>query len=250
MAKLSVLQKQIKQAFSLEQLEQLFVPPEEISNYLKFQIVPVEILVKALWNYKEENEELSGKLEQNIKRNGQVENIQIRELDTGYYEIINGNHRYDNVISLGRKFVIVFNHGKISQAEAMRIAIETNESGFEPNTIKLADRIHEILQVFTLEDLVSTMPYTQDQLENYDKLLSFDWGQFNNNDNFGLGGGSEPDQNKSLELKITEETFNLWNKWKDKIKELFSIDNEGLIFEFAIINALAIPDNQLKKEGA
>ena len=60
---------------------------------LGFIEVPIDKLVKADWNYKTEDDKKQEKLKENIKRNGQIENILIRELDTGYYEVVNGNHR-------------------------------------------------------------------------------------------------------------------------------------------------------------
>jgi ParB-like chromosome segregation protein Spo0J len=43
-------------------------------------------LVKADWNYKVDNEALAEKLANNIKRNGQIENIIVRELDKEEYK--------------------------------------------------------------------------------------------------------------------------------------------------------------------
>src|SRR3972149_2059713 len=69
-----------------------------------YKLMPIEILVKADWNYKADDEEKSNKLTNNIKRIGQVENIQVRELDTGYYEVINGNHRLDCLQKIDKKY--------------------------------------------------------------------------------------------------------------------------------------------------
>ena len=55
--------------------------------------IPTDKLVKADWNYKTEDQEKQEKLKENIKRNGQIENIIIRELETGFFEVVNGNHR-------------------------------------------------------------------------------------------------------------------------------------------------------------
>ena len=92
--------------------------------------IQISKLVKANWNYKEENEKQTDKLLNNFKRNGQIENILIRELDTGFYEVVNGNHRLDVMKILKLKKAHAYNFGKISLAEAQRIAIETNETKF------------------------------------------------------------------------------------------------------------------------
>ena len=138
----------------------------------------IEQLVKADWNYKEDDQEKAIKLKNNIKRNGQIENIIIRELDTGYYEVINGNHRLDVMQELDFKKIMTYNFGKITQQQAMRIAIETNETKFPADTVKLSEIIREISTEFNIEDLVETLPFTEQQIEAYDKLIDFDWSQF------------------------------------------------------------------------
>ena len=45
-----------------------------------YEDLEVSKLVKAKWNYKEENNVLTNKLLANIKKNGQVENLLVREL--------------------------------------------------------------------------------------------------------------------------------------------------------------------------
>ena len=57
--------------------------------------VKVSHLSKAAWNYKDEDAEQTKKLIANFKRNGQVENLQIRQRGNGSYEVVNGNHRLD-----------------------------------------------------------------------------------------------------------------------------------------------------------
>lgn len=137
--------------------------------------LPVEKLVKADWNYKTEDEEKSRVLRNNIKRNGQIENILVRELDTGFYEVVNGNHRYDVFIQLGLSEVMCFNLGKISFAQAKRIAVETNETKFENDQLKLAELLRELDMEFGTEDLVSSLPFSEQELDNFKKLLEFDF---------------------------------------------------------------------------
>lgn len=125
----------------------------KVIDQSRFVLLKTDQLVKADWNYKEDNDELKEKLKANLKRNGQLENIVVRELDTGYYEIVNGNHRYDAIVDLGLTEVMCYNLGKISTAHAMRVAIELNETRFGTNDIKLAQTIATIGSEFGLEEL-------------------------------------------------------------------------------------------------
>lgn len=140
-----------------------------VADIKKYKAIDIVKLVKAPWNYKEEDAKLSEKLVANIKRNGQVENLIVRKLDTGCYEIVNGNHRYDALIAVGAKKAIVHDLGVVSEVEAKRIAIETNETKFSTDKTKLSDLIDEIVKEFDMDDVLASMPFTQDEI---DKFLS------------------------------------------------------------------------------
>jgi len=154
------------------------MPKKKVKYDLGFIDVEVKQLVKADWNYKEEDIDKAEKLNNNIKRNGQVENIIIRELKTGFFEVVNGNHRLDAFSELKLDKVHCFNVGKISDAHAQRLAIETNETKFPTDNIKLAKVIGEISKEFNMDELLLTMPYNEEELEDMKKLLEFDWEQF------------------------------------------------------------------------
>tara|TARA_R100000664_G_C2720663_1_gene114269 strand:+ start:76 stop:723 length:648 start_codon:yes stop_codon:yes gene_type:complete len=214
---------------------------EKKGNKLGFIEIPVEKLVKADWNYKTEDPEKQEKLKENIKRNGQIENIIIRELKTGFFEVVNGNHRLSVLKTLNIEKAYSYNLGKISQAQAMRIAIETNETKFETDSIVLAERIKEISAVF--DDLELTMPYSKQELENFKTLTDFDWNQY---DTEQIDTLSDTEFNKTITLKITDETYKRWLELKDRMKNINGYSNESKVFEFAIIEALNIPIESYK----
>ena len=133
-----------------------------LDKYIKLKI---EDLVPADWNYKTDDEFKAEKLKNNIKRNGQIENLIVRELNTGYYEVCNGNHRLSVFKELGFKEVVCYNLGKISQIQSQRIAIETNETKFGIDDEKFSNLLRELKDEFSFEDLVDTMPFTENELK-------------------------------------------------------------------------------------
>lgn len=161
---------------------------------------PIKKMVPADWNYKEDDEEKAENLRNNIKRIGQVENILIRELDTGFLEVINGNHRLPVFKELKINKPVCFNFGKISLAAAQRIAVETNETKFDSNANSLAAIIKEISAEFEIEELSTTMPYTQDELSSMIKLHDFDWDQYSDD---GEDEEDEEDENEEEDHIIT-----------------------------------------------
>lgn len=132
-----------------------------IKNYLEINLSD---LIKADWNYKTEDEHKSKKLRANLSANGQVQNLIVRELPggIGVYEVVNGNHRLDDMKALGWKTAICCNLGQISLSQAKRIAIETNETNFLPDDEKLGELLWELVGEIGVDDLLETMPFDAD----------------------------------------------------------------------------------------
>lgn len=166
-----------------------------LNNY---KAIPVRDLRNADWNYKSSDESLSEKLAENIKRNGQIENLIVRSLGEGMFEVVNGNHRLDVLRKLGVENAICYDLGDISLPQAKRIAIETNETKFDTNNVKLAQLLKELSVEIPIIDLEATMPYSIKELENRIKMVDFDWEQFQKNSN---------DKEETTEKEEAEEGF-------------------------------------------
>ena len=214
----------IKPAFSETILSS--ISENERHDYLKYKIFPIQLLVKADWNYKEENNFMSDKLKENLKRNGQIENIQVRLLQTGFYEVINGNHRLDEMVDLGRKTVIAYDHGVITKQEAIRKTIESNETKFIANPRILAELMNEIATEFGDADIAFTMPYTEDEIRNLKSMLDLD--------NGGGGGNGKQVSTSSLKEKFGISPFSVldaasgaWQERKNKWLDLGIKSEEG-----------------------
>lgn len=136
--------------------------------------IAVEKLVYADWNYKRDNDELLEKLKNNIKRNGQIENIIVRELDTGFFEVVNGNHRVKALEQLNIQTVVAYNLGSITLPQAQRIAIETNETRFETQAPRLEALLSEIMNEFDLDDISDTMAFNADEITALAKIEEYD----------------------------------------------------------------------------
>jgi len=149
-----------------------------------FKEIELNKIIKAEWNYKEDNEELRSKLKSNIIRNGFIESVIVRELEEDSYEMVNGNHRLDVLNELNYDKVMCYNLGNITENQAKRIAIETNETRFKSDKNKLVDIISELQKEFDTDELLETMPYSSEQLNNLDSLIDgFSIDQYSNDAN-------------------------------------------------------------------
>jgi len=205
-----------------------------IVNAANYQLMKTESLTKAIWNYKQDDAELLGKLIENIKRNGQIENIIVRELPTGFFEVVNGNHRYDALKAMGVEEIMVYNLGaNVSEPEAKRIAVETNETRFKTDNLELAKIVNELAGQFSLENLAETMPFSEDELVNYVKMTEFDWDALEEKQN-----DSKVDEDNTKvdgdEIKVVI-TPSLKHRWK-QIKKSLEMNNQEA-FEFAVVAA-------------
>ena len=139
--------------------------------------IPIKKLVSAPWNYKVDDSDRAKDLKANIERNGQLENIIVRKIENGKYEVVNGNHRLDAFNDLKMKKVFCYNLGKVTIEESQRIAVETNETRFDSDGLALAKIIDGLIgdDGFAIEDLATTMPYSVEELEGFGELTDFNW---------------------------------------------------------------------------
>ena len=205
--------------------------------------IKISKLIKAVWNYKEENKTLTEKLTENIKRNGQIESIMIRELDTGFYEVVNGNHRLDVMSHLKIKKAHCYNFGKISEAQARRIAIETNETNFKSDPLKLAGLVKELTTEFNIEELTKTMPYDEAQLNEMIEINDFDWNELSSK---SLDDENYKEKYVKINLEASEYTYKLWLDINKKMEKILGYKNEAKVFEFMCAEMNNLPLESIK----
>lgn len=180
---------------------ELKMAKETKKHNLGFVTIPINQLIEADWNYKNDDPEKEIKLLENIKRNGQLENIIVRELETGFYEVVNGNHRLRVFNQLQYDSIFCFNLGVISVAAAERIAIETNETKFQTDTVRMAQVLNEIIQEYGIEDVEATMPFNHAELEAFQKLLDF------NPNDFGESGSDGNPASPKITVECSHENL-------------------------------------------
>lgn len=170
-----------------------------------YQWLPLMVLAKAPWNYKDEDAALSAKLKANIQRNGQVENLVVRQIADQEFEVINGNHRLDIFAQLQIDPIYVYNLGEITLEQAKQVAIELNETRFDPDTIRLARIVTDLAKTSDGANITQTTAFDPEDIKRLNDLIDFSWQNFD-------GDPTQPDQKIALEL--TPLQFAVWEKWR------------------------------------
>jgi len=202
-----------------------------------FKEIQLKKLVKADWNYKDNNDQLTAKLKENIKRNGQIENIIVRLLPTGFYEVVNGNHRLTALQQLNIPSIVAYDLGSIGLAQAQRIAIETNETRFDTNQDQLALCIQEILNDEVLntsiEDLSKTMPFDEKDLQTLLDNLNHA-----NQEEDDVDPEEESSNLKTFKFMLTSPTHKKFRLCIDQLKEMLNTSHHKDKGDNAVINFL------------
>ena len=204
----------------------------------KTQLVDMNVndLIKADWNYKTDGtEEQISKLMNSIKEDSSVGVLAVREIEKGF-EVIDGNHRFEAVKRLGWDKIPCENFGSITKAKAITIARRRNHKWFEDDLLSYAQIFNDIvLAEYDMEDLEKFMPDTKEEMEDFEKILDFNFQDFDSNEEY-------EEEFKSVSLKLPESVYVLWLQWKQKAQELTGSDSEITAFEYAIVEALNIPE--------
>lgn len=154
----SVLRKQIKPAFTQAVLATM--PKTEAEIAKNYKIIPTGLIIKADWNFKTDDQAKAQKLLASVKRSGQIINSQVRLLKTGYYELVDGNHRKDVYDTLGTKFVLAYDHGEISANEAKLLALQI-KTEFDVNRDKTKQVFQDLLAEFDFKELDEIVDFAQ-----------------------------------------------------------------------------------------
>lgn len=137
---------------------------------IEFLTVPVTALRKNPWNTNKVNPDDELKIRESLRRNGMFKPIIVRELDElslssppqKVYEILGGEHRWEQAIELGATEVPIANLGKITDKQAKEIGIIDNARYGADDTLGLAEILKEIGDV---PELQSFLPYGQADID-------------------------------------------------------------------------------------
>jgi len=192
----------------------------------KVFLAPVADLVKAPLNFKEDYDVQLAKLIANLRRNGQVELVQLRELGDGKFEVVNGNHRLDAFNVLGWTQVLAYNLGAVSVEDAQRLALELNETRFRSDHLRIAGIVAALSERYSMEDLESTLPYSRADLDSYLEALGKEAAKVAEEQAAAAAVDVTPKDGLQLVLRLGAADEALWSKIKEAFAGVTDVNEE------------------------
>ena len=111
-----------------------------------------------------------------------------------------------------------------------------------------------ISEEFSLEEMVLTMPYTQEEIDNFRDIAGFEFDNYEmpeiktteSNQNSNQSDLPDDVENvKTILLRVEEPVYNLWKEWLNKVNVRLGYDSANKAFEIAVVEALNLPDDHL-----
>lgn len=136
---------------------------------MKVVDIAVDRLLPALWNPNMLGTEMAQKLRNSLEKYGQVENLVVRPVGSGMYEVIGGNHRLriltDSGVSLAPCVVV-----DVTDSDARLLAQALNRVQGEDDIGLKAELLRDILGSMTREEALSILPESAATLRELETL--------------------------------------------------------------------------------
>jgi hypothetical protein len=130
---------------------------------IKYLTVPVGELRKNPWNTNKVSAADELKIRKSLQRNGMFKPIIVREVaGVPGYEILGGEHRWEQAIELGVQEVPVANLGLITDKQAKEIGVIDNARYGTDDTLSFSELLKEIGDVTELQEF---LPYGSEDLD-------------------------------------------------------------------------------------
>lgn len=153
--------------------------------------VPIGDLRKNPWNTNHTSVENNAKIRRSIERNGVFKPIIVREVfGVPGYEIVGGEHRWEQAAALGHLTIPIANLGEIDDKRAKEIGVIDNSRYGADDTLSFAELLKEIGDPDELKDF---LPLGQSDLDALFSAQSIMLEDLDLEDNFDAADVEEMD---------------------------------------------------------
>lgn len=226
-------------------------------NYL---MLPVSKIKPNNWNPNKLQDWQIEKLKDSIKKFGFIDPITVRELDDGYYEILDGEHRGEAILCILSELknmqdthwidkydsklralladdpikIPAISIGKITDEQAKQVTLALSLHGL-PDTIALAELLKELDDAIGYEELEKIAPYTKDDLDALLSIENYDLEEHLRNPNI-----EQDEQHEYLNISFRVHTSKLpiIEHGIDRIMDLLGVRKYSSAYDGAVLEAM------------
>lgn len=153
-----------------------------MKNPVVFLTVPIFELRKNTFNTNQVSPENESKIRRSLERNGMFKPVIVRQVpDLAGYEIIGGEHRWEQAVELGHAEVPIANLGFITEIQAKEIGVIDNARYGADDTLSFAELLKELGDIGDLQEF---LPYGESDLDTIFASSSIDLDSLEIDENF------------------------------------------------------------------
>jgi len=138
--------------------------------------VNINSLIPNPWNVNKTTPRQQEAIAESLGEYGQVIAILCRK-QGDKYQIIDGEHRYQELVKSGVKTAVINVIEDISDAHAKKLSIILNETRGYADRVDLGRLLDEI-KIDMGDDLITALPYDPQELDQLIKASQYDWESF------------------------------------------------------------------------
>ena len=130
---------------------------------MKVVDLPLDSLRNAAWNPNEQDPAMMARLRESIALHGVVQNLVVRPLGDGFYEVLSGNQRIQVLREIGAEKVpcVVV---QLDDARSMLLAQALNHIHGDDDIGLRAELLRKVLDELPQQDVLSLLPETAESL--------------------------------------------------------------------------------------
>ena len=133
---------------------------------IKEEKVDLARLAPNPWNHNEQSDFMQERLGRSLEKYGQVAEIIVREKPDGKLEIIDGEHRYRELVAKKATLALVNNLGEVSDDDARLLTAVMNELRGDRNPSKLSRLLNSLKGSIDWGEIAEVLPFTAIEMEN------------------------------------------------------------------------------------
>ncbi len=137
----------------------------------KIENLSIDQIKIPSWTGNIEDLMFNEKLCNSIKKNGQLENVIVREIKRGF-ELIDGRQRIRALKKLNISQVICINIGNINEEEAKLIYLQS-KIVYKTDSIAIAKLLISLKNSINIRDIAKVTGLTAREIQTYQKLFDF-----------------------------------------------------------------------------